>query len=228
MDVSQAIMARRSVRAFLPTPVSPTMVRSILECASRAPSGANMQPWRVFVLTRRSIDKVNHAVRHCGVPPERAKWEDFQYYPSRFVEPFLSRRRQLGEELYGLLGIGRRDIVARRQHFLRNYDFFGAPVGMLFTVSSEMEAGSYLDVGMLMQNVMLLAQERGLDTCPQAAFAAFSGIVKSTVGIPQDQRLLCGMAMGYADRAAPSEALHTERQPVCAWAKFVDEPFDHT
>lgn len=200
------------------------MVREILELASRAPSGANMQPWRVFVLTRLSIDRVSLAVRNCGIPPERAQWEDFQYYPSRFVEPFLSRRRQLGEQLYGLLGIGRRDIAARRQHFLQNYDFFGAPVGLLFTVSREMEAGSYLDVGMLMQNVMLLAQEHGLDTCPQAAFAAFSGIVKGIVGIPDDQRLLCGMAMGYADKAAPSEKLHTGREPVCAWAKFVDEP----
>ncbi len=217
IPVDEAIASRQAVRAYLDRSLDMDLLHSILELAARAPSGANMQPWKVHVLGKKAIARVFEAVKGSKISPDRANWEEFKYYPSRFVDPFLARRREVGNALYDCLGIDRRDIAAKRLHFLQNYAFFGAPVGLLFTVSRNMEEGAVLDVGMFMQNIMLIARSRGLDTCPQAAFAAFSSVVKGAAGIPEGERLLCGMAIGYADRCHPTANLKTSRAPLGEW-----------
>ena len=220
--VDEAITSRRSVRAFLPTSVSPELVVEILTLAARAPSGTNIQPWRVHVLGPVKIEEVFRSVEASGIPPERAPWDDYRYYPERFVEPFLSHRRALGEKLYSCLGITRRDVQAKRDQFMKNYRFFGAPVGLLFTLDRELETGSYLDLGMFMQNIMIAARARGLDTCPQAAFAPYHHQIRQVVSLLDNEVLVCGMALGYRDKDAPENYMKIGRAPPSEWVRFAE------
>lgn len=218
--VDAVIIGRHSVRRFLPTPVHRPTVEEILAVASRAPSGTNTQPWKVHVLSGAPLDALRNAIVAAHDTDPDAYQEDYDYYPKKWVDPYLARRRKVGFDLYAQLGIGRRDVARMHEHFGNNYRFFGAPVGLLFTIDRVMERGSWLDYGMFLENVMLAARARGLDTCPQAAFCKYHRIIAEHLGLPAEEQLVCGMALGHADPEAPENALKTEREPVEAFASF--------
>lgn len=219
--VDEVIRERRSVRSFLPDTVPTDDVREILSIAARAPSGTNMQPWKVYVVSPQKISEISAAIKTCGIKPERAVWDDYRYYPSRFVEPYLARRRALGAALYSLLDIKKRDVSKMRDHFNRNFDFFGAPAGLFISIDRRLEVGSWLDLGMFIQNVLIAAQGRGLATCPQAAFAPFHQQIRGLIGMPDDEVLVCGIALGYEDTSKPENSLRTDRASLDDWVKIV-------
>lgn len=204
-----AVTGRKSVRRFLPTPVDEAVVRTILEAAARAPSGTNIQPWRVHVVTGAARDRLARAARRAA-ETERFSLE-YVYVPDRLEEPYRSRRRKIGFDLYALYGIDRDDRTARKAAMLRNYDFFGAPVGLFVTMDRAMALGAWLDCGMFMQNVMIVARGFGLETCPQQAWCDVGAVVHEELGIPDSQILLSGMALGRMDPEAPENALASER-----------------
>jgi nitroreductase len=216
-----AITTRRSVRAFLPDkPVPRDLVTRILDVAARAPSGTNIQPWHVVVVAgaaKRRVTAAVHAARAAGGEPEMG----YHYYPVQWFEPYLGRRRKLGWDMYGLLGIekGERD-KTWVQHG-RNFDFFDAPVGLFFHMDRRFELGSFLDMGLFLQNVMVAARSHGLDTCPQAAWVDYTDTVRRVLGIPADHYLICGMCLGYEDTRAPVNRLYSEREPAAAFATFL-------
>ena len=222
--VDAAITSRRSVRAFLPTAVSNEVVRQILATAARAPSGTNIQPWRVYVLTGNRLKQLSDAILAAYNDPEIAKAhsEAYPYYPKEWVSPYIERRRKIGWDLYGLLGITREDKDKMRHQHGRNYLFFDAPVGLIFSIDRVLEQGSWLDYGMFLQNIMVAARGRGLDTCPQAAFNPFHRVIRETLQMPDNEELVCGMALGYADNDAVANRLTTEREPLNVWATFLD------
>jgi nitroreductase len=220
--VDDAIASRRSIRAFLPTPVPRRTVEEILAVSSRAPSGTNMQPWKVHVVTGAAKDRLATTVRNAFLDRRGGHEQEYKYYPDRFPEPYLTRRRKVGWDLYGLLGIEKGDTERMRQQHARNHIFFDAPVGMIFTIDRALEIGSWLDYGMFLENIMVAARGRGLDTCPQAAFAPFHKVIRAELGIPESEIVICGMSLGYGDPDAPENALVTERAPVGEFATFHD------
>jgi nitroreductase len=222
--VDAAITSRRSIRAFLPTPVPRATIEALLQVAARAPSGTNTQPWRVYVLTGAARDTLS--AKLCAAyddPVERARHvEEYAYYPTEWVSPYIDRRRKVGWDLYGLLGIAKSDKAGMHAQHRRNYEFFGAPVGLMFTMDRVMRQGSWLDFGMFLQNIMVAARGRGLDTCPQAAFTQFHRIITGHVGAAPDEQLVCGMSLGHADPAAVENTLVTEREPVERFTRFLE------
>jgi nitroreductase len=218
--VDEAITSRRSVRAFLPDPVDEKVIREILEVASRAPSGTNMQPWKAYVATGETKQRITDAIMNSGIRAEKAKWDEYKYYPDKFFEPYYARRRAVGYALYGAIGIGKRDVDQMRAQHDRNFVFFDAPVGMIFTIDRRLNQGSWIDHGMLLQSIMIAARGRGLHTCPQAAFAPYHNQIRPVLGIPDEEIVVCGMALGYEDTSKPENMLRTEREPVDAWVKF--------
>jgi nitroreductase len=222
--VDHAIRTRQSVRAFLPTPVPRATVEEILAIASRAPSGTNTQPWKVTVLTGAARERLSNAIRATYDDAELRKLhsEEYAYYPVKWVDPYLARRRKIGWDLYGLLGIGREDKARMHDQHGRNYAFFDAPVGMIFTIDRVMEQGSWLDYGMFLENIMIAARARGLDTCPQAAFTQFHRVIKDVIGLPDEEMVVCGMSLGYADMSKVENTLQTEREPVSGFARFLE------
>jgi nitroreductase len=221
--VDAAITSRRSVRAFLPTPVPREVVEQILAVAARAPSGTNTQPWQVHVLTGAARDALCDEVQAAFDDPAQAAQhtEEYAYYPSQWVSPYVDRRRKVGWDLYGLLGIGKSDKARMHAQHARNYRFFDAPVGLMFTIGRVLQQGSWLDYGMFLQGVMVAARARGLDTCPQAAWTPFHRIVARHLALPPEQMLVCGMALGWADPDAPENRLVTEREPVAGFTRFL-------
>lgn len=221
--VDAAITSRRSIRAFLPTPVAREDIEAILEVASRAPSGTNTQPWKVYVLTGDAKQRLSGAILAAYRDPAQVKahTEEYAYYPREWVSPFIDRRRKVGWDLYALLGLTREDKAGMAAQHGRNYGFFDAPVGLIFTIERVMEQGSWLDYGMFLQNIMVAARARGLDTCPQAAFTQFHRIVADTLSLPPKDMLVCGMALGFADPARVENTLVTQREPVSAFAHFI-------
>jgi len=220
--VDEVITSRYSCRAFLPDLVPQEVVAEILSIASHAPSGTNIQPWKVWVLTGDTKKRVSERLLATFDDPEEVSThsEPYPYYPKKWVSPYIDRRRKVGLDLYGLLGIQKGDARRMHEQFARNYKFFDAPVGFIFTVDTVMEQGSWLDYGMFLQNIMLAAKARGLDTCPQAAFIQFHRIIREELGIPESETIICGMSLGYADPDAPENALRTERAPLEEWVKF--------
>jgi nitroreductase len=223
--VDHAITTRQSLRAFLPTPVPRSTVEEMLSIASRAPSGTNTQPWKVTVLTGAAKARLVEAIMAAYNDPEQRKLhaEEYAYYPTQWVEPYLGRRRKIGWDLYGLLGIGRTDKEGMHAQHGRNYRFFDAPVGLIFTIDRVMEQGSWLDYGMFLENIMVAARARGLDTCPQAAFTQFHRIIARELGLPDNEMVVCGMSLGYADMSRVENRLQTEREPVAGFARFLEE-----
>lgn len=219
--VDEAIVSRRSVRAFLPTPVDEQTIRDILEVAARAPSGSNMQPWRVYVVTGARKAELSDAILGSATRPEKQVWDEYKYYPDPFFEPYLTRRRQVGFALYGLLDIGRRDAERMRAQHDRNFLFFDAPVGMIFTIDRRLNIGSWLDYGMFLQSIMIAARGRGLHSCAQAAFAPYHRQIRPVLGIPDEEVVVSGMAIGHEDPEAPENALRTPRAPLQEFATFV-------
>jgi len=218
--VDEAILSRRSVRAFLPTPVDENVVRDILTVAARAPSGTNMQPWRTYVTTGATKQAIADAVLNSGIRAEKARWDEYKYYPDQFFEPYLSRRRKVGFDLYGHLGIGKRDVDQMRAQHDRNFVFFDAPVGMIFTIDRRLNQGSWIDYGMFLENIMIAARARGLHTCPQAAFAPYHNQIRPVLKLAPEEVVVCGMALGYEDASRPENDLRTERAPLEEWVTF--------
>jgi len=219
-SVDAAIVSRRSVRAFLPRPVDEATIRDILEVAARAPSGTNMQPWRVYVATGAVKQRIGEAILNCGIRAEKAEWDEYKYYPDQFFEPYLTRRRANGFGLYSVLGIGRREVDRMRAQHDRNFVFFDAPVGMIFTIDRRLNQGSWIDYGMFLQNIMIAARARGLDTCPQAAFAPYHRQIRPVLGITDEEVVVCGMALGYEDTSKPEATFRTDRAPLDEWVTF--------
>ena len=221
--VDQAITSRQSIRQFLPTAVPRESVVQILDIASRAPSGTNTQPWKVTVLQGAALnglcDKVCAAHDKLRAHPELASefTEAFNYYPTNWTSPYIERRRENGWGLYNLLGIGKADKDAMHAQQQRNFRFFDAPVGLIFTIDSTLERGSLIDYGMFLQNIMVSARGHGLHTCPQAAWNRFSKIILPLVGAAKGDMLVCGMALGFADDAA---IVNTFRTPRVAAGEF--------
>jgi nitroreductase len=218
----EAILTRQSIRAFLPDPVPRATVEAILEVAARAPSGTNTQPWRVYVIAGEPKAELTRRILAAYDDPEtlKAQTREYAYYPEKWVSPFLDRRRKVGWDLYGLLGIPKGDFERTHAQHGRNYTFFDAPVGLMFSIDRVLERGSLIDYGMFLQNVMIAARARGLDTCPQAAFLEFHRIIAQCVGMPDNEMLVCGMSLGWADPAAPVNTLQTVREPVAGFASF--------
>ena len=222
--VDEAIRTRRSVRAFLPTAVPRETIEAMLQIAARAPSGTNTQPWRVHVLTGKAKAELSEAIQRAyDDPGQRASHtEEYAYYPTEWRSPYIERRRKVGWDLYTLLGIGKADKARMHAQHGRNYDFFGAPVGLVFTIDRVMQQGSWLDFGMFLQTFMIAARARGLDTCPQAAFTPFHRIITRQLGLNADQMLVCGMSLGHADPDAVENSLQTEREPISGFATFIE------
>jgi nitroreductase len=209
--VDEVITSRRAVRAFLPTPVANEDIQRILEVAARAPSGSNAQPWKVYVLTGGAKQRLSDELIEAYNNPSHPYQEEYHYYPIQWLSPYLERRRKIGWDLYSLLGIGRENKAGMHAQFGRNYLFFDAPVALIFTIDRIMQQGSWLDYGMFLENIMLAARARGLDTCPQAAFNTFHKVISKFLNLPDQQMVVCGMSLGYADPSRIENTLVTER-----------------
>lgn len=226
--VDTAIQDRTSVRAFLPDPIDKATITDILRVASRAPSGTNIQPWKVYVLSGESKNTLSAKVRaaHDAVfeDPSLAKHytEEYAYYPRQWFSPYIDRRREVGWGLYNLLGIEKGDKSRMHAQHQKNYDFFGAPIGLMFTVHRDLGQGSILDYGMFIQSIMVAAKARGIDSCPQAAWNDFAKIILPHIGASEDEMLVCGMALGYADPSAVENTLETSRVPPEAFTTWLD------
>ncbi|EJF89893.1 nitroreductase [Bartonella melophagi] len=219
-DIFQSILSRKSIRAFTDQPVEQETIKKILKLAARAPSGANLQPWQVIVITGDMLQKVGEELSRLVLSGVKGKRE-YHYYPRQWREPYLSRRRKVSLDLYKSLGIQKGEQEKMLRQHARNFSFFGAPVGLLFTMDQDMEIGSWLDLGMFMQTIMLVARGFGLDTCPQAAFADYHKQICTLLSISFEQRLICGMALGYRDANAPENNFETEREPIENFVRFV-------
>ena len=220
--VDEVIRGRRSVRAFLSTPVPRETLLEILDVAARAPSGTNTQPWKVTVITGSKKEDLSRDLIETALNPARdaEQAQEYSYYPEKWVHPYIDRRRKVGYDLYSLLEIPKGDKERMNRQFARNYAFFDAPVGLFFTIDRILGQGSWLDYGMFLQNVMIAARARGLDTCPQAAFAKYHRIVARHLEIPDTEMLLCGMALGYEDTTRVENTLRTEREPASGFTRF--------
>jgi nitroreductase len=221
MNVSDAIASRRTVRAFLPREVPAETIRDILCRAARAPSGGNLQPWRVYVLDSEVRDRLVSTVATRMRDQPRGEGAEYHIYPPDLKEPYRSRRYQIGESLYATLGISRDDKEGRRRQFARNFEFFGARSTLMITIDRDMEPGQWSDVGMFLQNVMLLARENGLHTAAQEAWAFWQATVRQILSIPENEIVFCGMALGYVDDADVVNSLETTRVPLEEFTTFV-------
>ena len=221
-SVEEAILSRRSLRAFCPDPVPRETVERILALASRAPSGTNIQPWMVTVVAGTVRERLVKAMHAEFLQHGEEGWKrEFDYYPTKWRDPYLSRRRKIGWDLYGLLGIGKGEREKTHRQHARNYLFFDAPVGMVITLERDLPVGAWLDTGMFLQNVMLAARAFGLDTCPQAAIGSAHTVLRRELQIPQEQVVVCGMSLGYARADAIENTLVTVREPVANFTRFL-------
>jgi nitroreductase len=222
LSVEEAIRGRQSIRAFLKRPAPRSLIARILETAGRAPSGTNIQPWKVYVIDGAVRDAIVAALTHAydtEPEPERT----YNYYPVKWREPYIGRRRACGWGLYSTLGITRDNKEGMRLQRRQNYELFGAPVGLIFTMDNDLEIGSWLDTGMFIQSVMIAARQFGLETCPQAALANYHALLRRQLGISDLEQVICGMALGYPDPDAKVNSFRTDREPVEVFTTFVDE-----
>jgi len=216
MDVTEAVMARTSIRAFLDTPVTDETIADLLRTSARAPSGGNVQPWRIYVLNG---DRMTEFLDFMSGRP--LDTPEYDVYPANLWEPYRTNRFTLGEATYDKLGIPREDRAARLAHLARNYTFFDAPAAIFCFVDRGMGPPQWSDLGMFLQNFMLLAIEAGLDTCPQEAWANRAASIAEFVGAPDNEMLFCGVALGHADPDAPVNTLRADRMPLEEWATWI-------
>ena len=219
MHIDEVLKARRSARAFRPDPVPRAMIEEILELAARSPSGTNIQPWKVHVVAGEVRERLEREVlAHRETHPEDARAE----FPraGKRKEPYTSRMRKLGKEMYSLIGISKGDQAANWRQWGRNYQFFDAPVGLILTIDKDLDAMSYVDVGMFAMAIMLAAKARGLDTCAQGAWNSYWTVTRRVLNVPDDQFVIFGISLGYADEQHPVNSLVAEREPVAAFATF--------
>lgn len=214
VSVTEAVRCRHSVRAFLPDPVPAYTLREIIDLAQLAPSSSNLQPWRVFAVTGEPLSALLQRVRETAAASPRGEPPEYAIYAPNLKDPYNARRIACAEDLYGHIGVSRDNKLGRLMHFARNFEFYGAPVGLIVTLDRTMERGQWADVGIWLAHFMLLAQERGLSTCAQAAWAGMNRTVRSVLAIPDEYLVYCGIALGYADPAAPINALRIGREPA--------------
>jgi len=221
--VDQAITSRHSMRAFLPTPIDRSDIEAMLEVAARAPSGSNTQPWKAYVLTGTIKERLSREILATQADPTKVAelTEEYRYYPHEWVSPYIDRRRKVGLDLYKLLGLGRDDKDGMKAQHNRNFVFFDAPVGIIFTMDRIMNQGSWLDFGCFLQSFMVAARARQLDTCAQAAFNRFHKTIRRVTGIPENEIVMCGLALGHADKSRIENSLISEREPVSSFTKFL-------
>jgi nitroreductase len=223
------INARRSIRAFLDKAVDEAVLKEILATAARSPSGTNMQPWRVYVITGEArTTLIERVLAKRSVEPEREKgprpFGEYDYNPEPLREPYKGRRSRVGWGLYELLQIAKGDRQASWTAAGRNFEFFGAPVGLIFTIDRYLQMGSWLDYGIFLQSIMLAARDFDLDTCAQASWRHYHDVVRTVVDIPENEIIVCGMSLGYADPEARANRLRSDREPVGSFATFVSKP----
>lgn len=223
--VDWAIVSRRAIRAFLSTAVPDDSIKAILDVARYSASGVNTQPWHVHVVTGAAKAALSAAILQAYDDPVTMAGlcEPYPYYPRQWTSPYLERRRAIGWSLYGLLGIGKHEKERMHIQHARNFRFFDAPVGLFFTIDPVMEEGSLIDYGMFLQSVMVAARARGLDTCPQVAFTPFHRIIARHLCLPDSQRLVCGMSLGYADPSRIENSLVSPREAVEGFTQFHDQ-----
>ena len=227
-SIDQIITSRMSARAFTNQAVAKELIEQILYVASRAPSGTNTQPWKAYVLQGNSrdqlVEKVCSAHDAIRQDPSLAKQyqEEYDYYPTQWVSPYIDRRRENGWGLYGLLGIGKADKDKMHEQHKKNYRFFDAPVGLMFTVDKVMGRGSLLDYGMFLENLMISARGHGLHTCPQAAWNGFAKIILPHIGASENEMMVCGVALGYADESDVVNTFNTPRVAVAEFTKWLE------
>jgi len=217
--VETAIASRQSVRGFLSRRIAPELIRRLLTLAARAPSGSNIQPWQVHVVTGAKRDVLAQALT-AAYDSQRPEARQYQYYPATWRAPYLERRRETGWGLYRLLGIAKGDRAASAAWQAQNFRFFGAPCALIFTIDDDLGQGSWLDYGMFLQNIMILARAHGLDTCPQAALANYPDVIKQHLRLADNQIVVCGMALGYADPNATANQFRTTRIGLAEFATF--------
>ena len=217
MDVTEAVERRFSVRQFTAEPVDDELLRGLVEDAARAPSGGNLQPWRIYVVNGASMARLRE---HLATQPP-IDVPEYDIYPPGLTEPYRTNRFTIGEQMYALLGIAREDKEGRRRQFAHNDDFFGAPAALFCYVDRQMGPPQWSDLGMYLQTFMLLAVERGLGTCPQEYWSVRHRAVTSFVGAPENEMLFCGVAVGHVDTEAPVNRLRSERMPLEQWARFL-------
>ncbi|MDE0854403.1 MAG: nitroreductase [Nevskia sp.] len=223
MNVSEAVLGRRSVRAFRDTPVPRTVLEEVLAKAARAPSGGNVQPWQLYVLSGEPLGRFKAQIgKRLAQSPMGEPPLDYEVYPKGLKAPYRDYRFKNGEDLYGLLGIPRQDKFARLAWFSNNFRFFGAPVGLFCFIDRQMGPPQWSDLGMYLQTLMLLLREAGLDSCPQECWSIFHRTVQDFLGAPQELMLFCGMAIGYADETAAVNRLETDRAPLQQFCRFLD------
>jgi nitroreductase len=220
--VEWAIATRRSIRAYLPTEVSRETIEEILDIARFAATGVNLQPWNVHVVSGKAKDRLCAAINEVNDNPALSEihTDEWDYYPTEWISPYIDRRREVGWNLYGLLGIAKGDKERMHVQHGRNYSFFDAPVGLLFTVNRVMQQGCLLDLGMFMQNIMIAARAHGLDTCPQAAFMKYHKIIHTKLDLSANEMFVVGMSLGYADQEKIENTLLTKREGVASFTKF--------
>lgn len=220
ITVSQAIQDRRSVRAFLDKPVPVELVREIIEAARHTASSSNMQPWHLSVMAGTDLDQLRAKVRQNLAANPAAEGSEYKIYAANLKDPYNRRRVKCAEDFYTAIGIARENKMARLMQFAQNFNFFGAPVGMILSIDRSMEPGQWADVGMFLQSILLLAQERGLATCPQAAWAAMHKTVRAHLNLREELMVFCGVSLGYADPSQPINGLVTGRAAVAEVAEF--------
>jgi nitroreductase len=221
MRVSEAIQSRRSMRTFKPDPVPRETLQWIVDVACRAASNGNLQPWKLYITSgaaRLRLSAAILAAMDAGEPDSR----EYDVYPRVFRDVYDHRRKTVGKQLYTILGVPRGDAAGMERQFRLNYEFFGAPVGMMLCIDRDMGDGQWIDLGIFLDNLMLLAREKGLHTCPQAAFGRYQKIVRRELAIPEEQIVVCGLAVGYADENAAPNNLVTERAPATDWARWYE------
>lgn len=219
--VDVAITSRRSVRAFLPTQVPRATIAHLLDVAARAPSGTNMQPWKVHAMTGAPLKAFCDTVETAFLEGGHGQQREYKYYPDAFFEPYLSRRRQVGFAMYDLLGIKKGEAEKMKLQHAKNFRFFDAPVGLICTIDRRLNIGSWLDYGFFLGNICIAARGHGLDTIPQAAFASLPDTIRSALGLPETESIVCGMAVGYADLDATINTLHTPRARAVEFSRFL-------
>ncbi len=214
MRVSEAINSRRSMRVFKPDPVSKADIEWIITNANRAASNGNLQPWKLHVTMGAARKRLSTAILKAMDEGDHGPGAEYSVYPREFTPLYDTRRKTVGKQLYTLLGVPKGDAAGMTRQFRKNYEFFDAPVGMILCVERGMEKGQWIDCGIFLDNLMLLAREKGLHTCPQAAFSRYQHIVRRELEIPDDQVVICGLAIGYADADAVPNNLITDRAPI--------------
>ena len=220
MNVSEALKTRITCRAFLDKPVPKETIVELLETARYAPSGGNLQPWRVWVLGGDDLARFKATIREKMADNPRGEGTEYNVYPPDLKEPYKARRFKCGEDMYGTMGIPREDKAARLQHFFRNFEFFGAPVALFFAIDRQMQEGQWSDLGMFIQSLMLAAREKGLHTAAQEAWAVWHKTIGEFLSIPEELMFFCGMGIGYMDESVPVNSLRTDRAPLEEFVAF--------